>query len=507
MESNSNSRIAKNTILLYIRMLVSLVISLYTSRAILQILGEDDFGIYNVVGGVVVLFSFLTNAMTNSTQRFLNYNLGLKDEKKIANVFNTSMLAHFTIFGVVLVLAETIGLWFVMTQLNIPAERYTASLWVYQASIIATLLNIIVIPYRASIIASERMSIFAYISILDVVLKLVIVLILPYFAVDSLILYSFLLSGISLLNFVLYRFICRRKMAFTHFHFIWDKAQYKEQMTFSGWYLFGGLATVGAKQGTNILINIFYNVAVNAAVGIANQVRNAVFGFVTSFQTAFNPQIVKLYAAGEQDKLLSLIYRSSKFSYYLLFIISLPIVVFCEDILSLWLVNVPNYAVVFTQLVIITSFTEALSAPLWTAIGATGKIQRYQLWVSLIILIDIPLVYFAFRFGFNPVWAFIINLLISIFAYLYRLIYIRRFVEYSLFTYFKSVLWPCLVVSIISCPLPIILSITSSSTLFVLLSICATILITASIIYWVGLNKSEKDFIINNTVKRLFKQS
>lgn len=506
MESNSNSRIAKNTILLYIRMLISLVISLYTSRAILQILGEDDFGIYNVVGGVVVLFSFLTNAMTNSTQRFLNYNLGLKDEKKIANVFNTSMLAHFTIFGVVLVLAETIGLWFVMTQLNIPAERYTASLWVYQASIIATLLNIIVIPYRASIIASERMSIFAYISILDVVLKLVIVLILPYFAVDSLILYSFLLSGISLLNFVLYRFICRRKMAFTHYHFIWDKAQYKEQMTFSGWYLFGGLATVGAKQGTNILINIFYNVAVNAAVGIANQVRNAVFGFVTSFQTAFNPQIVKLYAAGEKDKLLSLIYRSSKFSYYLLFIISLPIVVFCEDILSLWLVNVPNYAVVFTQLVIITSFTEALSAPLWTAIGATGCIQKYQLWSSLIILQDIPLVYLIFKFGLSPIWAFTINLIISFLAYAYRLLYIRKFINYRLSVYLRFVLLPCIKVSMLSVPSAILLNRISSSTVSVFVSIGATIIISCCSIYCIGLNKSEQEFVVNNIARRFIRQ-
>ena len=357
METTSNARIAKNTILLYIRMLVILVISLYTSRAILAILGADDFGIYNVVGGVVVLFSFLTNAMTNSTQRFLNYNLGLNDEKKIANVFNTSMLAHFTILGVVLILAETIGLWFVMTQLNIPAERYTASIWVYQASVVATLLNIIVIPYRASIIATERMGVFAYISILDVVLKLIIVLVLPYFSVDSLILYSILLSGISFLILILYRAVCIRKMSFTHFHFVWDKKQYMEQMSFSGWYLFGGVATVGAKQGTNILINLFFNVTVNAAVGIANQVRNAVYGFVTSFQTAFNPQIVKLYASGEHDNLLSLIYRSSKFSYYLLLILSLPIVIFCEDILSLWLVEVPDYAVVFTQLVVITSFT------------------------------------------------------------------------------------------------------------------------------------------------------
>lgn len=482
-------------------MLISLVISLYTSRAILQILGEDDFGIYNVVGGVVVLFSFLTNAMTNSTQRFLNYNLGRNDEKRILNVFNTSMLAHFTIFGVVLVLAETIGLWFVMTQLNIPAERYTASLWVYQASIIATLLNIIVIPYRASIIATERMGVFAYISILDVVLKLVIVLILPYFTTDSLILYSFLLSGISLLNFVLYRHICRRKMAFTHFHFIWDKSQYKEQMTFSGWYLFGGMATVGAKQGTNILINIFFDVVVNAAVGIANQVRNAIFGFVTSFQTAFNPQIVKLYAAGEGDKLLNLIYRTSKFSYYLLFVISLPIVLFCEDILSLWLVDVPNYAVVFTQLVVVTSFTEALSAPLWTAIGATGKVQKYQLYVSLIILLDIPLVYLVFTIGGSPVWAFIVNLIINIVAFLYRLLYIRPIIKYKLSVYIKSVLCPCFIVSFLSIPLPIFLTRISHTTSLVLLSICITAVFSCCIIYFVGLNRNEKDFIISN-IKR-----
>lgn len=506
MSSNSNARIAKNTILLYIRMLISLVISLYTSRAILQILGEDDFGIYNVVGGVVVLFSFLTNAMTNSTQRFLNYNLGLKDEKKIANVFNTSMLAHFTIFGVVLVLAETIGLWFVMTQLNIPAERYTASLWVYQASIIATLLNIIVIPYRASIIATEQMGIFAYISILEVILKLVIVLILPYFVVDSLILYSFLLSGISLIVFVIYRLICRQKITFTHFNFIWDKAQYKEQMTFSGWYLFGGLATVGAKQGTNILINIFYNVALNAAVGIANQVRNAVYGFVTSFQTAFNPQIVKLYASGEHGKLLSLIYRSSKFSYYLLFIISLPIVVFCKDILSIWLVDVPNYAVEFTQLVVITSFSEALSAPLWTAIGATGNVRKYQIFISLIILLDIPLVYLIFKLGFSPIWAFIINLTISMLAYIYRLFYIRKYVNYSVLVYLKSVILPCTFVTILSFPIALILRRVCVTPLMTMVLVFVTILLTCGIIYLVGLNKEERDFIANKLINKIIKR-
>jgi len=502
MNDNSNARIAKNTILLYIRMLITIVISLYTSRAILSILGEDDFGIYNVVGGVVVLFSFLTHAMTSSTQRFLNYNLGLNDKKKIANVFNTSMLAHITITGVVFILAETIGLWFVMTQLNIPQDRYIASLWVYQTSVLATLFNIIVIPYRSSIIATERMGIFAYISILDVILKLIIVLILPYISVDSLILYSILFASISLLNLNLYRIICRNKMWFTHFHFVWDKKQYLEQMSFSGWYLFGGLATVGTKQGTNILINIFYNVAINAAVGIANQVRAAVYGFVTSFQTAFNPQIVKLYASEEHDKMLNLIFRSSKFSYYLLFILSLPVVVFCEDILSIWLINVPKYAVVFTQLVVITSFTEALSAPLWTAIGATGKIQKYQFLVSIIILLDIPFVYIAFLLGFSPTSAFIINLIISVIAYLYRLLYIKKYVSYRLVDYFKLVLLPIICVTFLSLPIPIFLQRNSTSLVFIFIAIGITLLQTCVFVYMIGLNKTERNFIINNFVKK-----
>lgn len=236
----SNKRIAKNTILLYIRMFIILIISLYTSRVILSILGADDFGIYNVVGGIVVLFSFLTNAMTSSTQRFLNYNLGLNDETKTHKVFNTALITHFTIFILVLVLAETVGLWFVNSQLNIPSDRSTAMLWVYQMSVLTTLINIMVIPYRASIIASEKMAIFAYISILETCLKLIIVLILPHIAGDKLILYVVLLSLISILNFIIYEEVCRRELSFTRLDLLWDKAQYKEQISFSGWYLLGG---------------------------------------------------------------------------------------------------------------------------------------------------------------------------------------------------------------------------------------------------------------------------
>lgn len=243
--SANNKRIAINTILLYIRMLFTMVISLYTSRVILQVLGADDFGIYNVVGGVVVLFSFLTNAMTSSTQRFLNYNFGLKNESKVSHIFNVSILTHFTIFLLVLLLSETVGLWFVMTQLNIPVGRETATMWVYQMSVVTTLIGIMVIPYRASIIAAERMSIFAYVSILEVALKLVVVLVLSYMSFDNLVMYSILLTLVAMLNFFIYQIECRRKLSFTKYHFVWDKSQYKEMMSFSSWYLFGGMAMVG----------------------------------------------------------------------------------------------------------------------------------------------------------------------------------------------------------------------------------------------------------------------
>ena len=487
-------------------MLIILIISLYTSRVVLSVLGADDFGIYNVVGGVVVLFSFLTNAMTSSTQRFLNYNLGLNDENKVIKVFNTSLITHFTIFVLVFVLAETVGLWFVKTQLNIPTGRTTAMLWVYQMSVLSTLINIMVIPYRASIIAAEKMSIFAYISILETIFKLIIVLILPYVAADKLISYVILLSLISVLNFVFYEEVCRRKLSFTRFHLQWDKAQYKEQISFSGWYLLGGLATVGSKQGTNILINIFFNVAVNASVGIANQVRNAVYGFITSFQTAFNPSIVKLYATGEIEELLKLIYRSSRFSYFLLFTLSFPIILFCKEILSIWLVDVPDYAVIFTQLVMMESFTEALSTPLWTAIGATGRVQKYHFYVSLIILSALPLIYISFRLGFAPFSAFLINLIISIFALLYRLLYTKKYVQYSFHDYNSQVILPCLKITLISIPIPLILKYYfCASTTSTLLIIVLSIVISLITIYLIGLNKNERLFIINN-ITRLWKK-
>lgn len=499
-QSANNKRIAKNTILLYIRMFITLLVSLYTSRVLLQSLGVDDYGIYNIIGGVVVLFSFLSNAMTNSTQRYLNYNVGLNDDNGIQKVFCVSMQAHFVIALLVLLFAETIGLWFVGTQLNIPEDRMYAAHWVYQLSVVTTCVNIMRVPYNAVVIAYEKMSFFAYVSIAETVLKLLIVyMLLASGKVDRLILYSILLTITSFIIWFVYRLYCRKNYVISRYQNIKSKELFKELMSFTSWYLLGGVAMVGSRQGVNILLNIFFNVAVNAAVGIANQVKNAIYGFVTSFQTAFNPQIVKLYASNERSSLLQLIYRSTKFSFFLMFILSFPVILYSEELLSIWLVEVPQYAVLFTQLTIIATVFDAVSAPLWTVIGATGKVKYYQIIVSVIILIDIPLAYIALKFGYNPISVFVINVLINVFAYIFRLLYLKKYLEISIFVYVKKVIFPCVGVALFSIPLPILLA--TFSEIHWILQIILSVILSVLFVFALGLDVSEKSFI-----KRLIRQ-
>lgn len=499
-QSANNKRIAKNTILLYIRMFITLLVSLYTSRVLLQSLGVDDYGIYNIIGGVVVLFSFLSNAMTNSTQRYLNYNVGLNDESSTKKVFCVSMQAHFVIALIVLLFAETIGLWFVDTQLNIPEDRMYAAHWVYQLSVVTTCVNIMRVPYNAVVIAYEKMSFFAYVSIAETVLKLLIVyMLLASGKVDRLILYSILLTITSFIIWYIYRLYCRKNYVISRYQNIKSKELFKELMSFTSWYLLGGIAMVGSRQGVNILLNIFFNVAVNAAVGIANQVKNAIYGFVTSFQTAFNPQIVKLYASNERASLLQLIYRSTKFSFFLMFILSFPVILYSENFLSIWLVDVPQYAVTFTQLTIIATMFDAVSAPLWTVIGATGKVKYYQIIVSLIILVDIPLAYIALRLGYSPISVFVINVVINIFAYIFRLLYLKKYLIFSICVYVKKVIFPCLGVTLFSIPLPILLE--TSSEIHWILQIMLGVILSVLFVLVLGLDASEKMF-----VKRLIKQ-
>lgn len=492
----NNRRIAINTIFLYVRTIIVLGLSLYTSRVILKVLGEEDFGIYNVVGGVIVLFSFLTNALTASTQRYLNYNMGLNDSKKISLTFDVALVAHISITIFFLILAETIGLWFVQTQLNIPIERQNAAIWVYHFTIIATAINILVIPYRSSIIATEKMSQFALFSIIEAVFKFVIVLILPYIKLDSLILYSLLMVFVSILLLLMYYLSCRNQLFFTKFNFEWDYGLYKEMLSFSGWYLFGGAAIVGARQGGNILLNIFKNVSINAAVGIANQVRAAVVNFVSSFQTAFTPQIVKLCASGEQSKLLELLYRSTKFSFVLYVIIAVPVIFFCDSILNLWLYEVPAHAVLFTQLVVITTSFDVLSTPLWTSIGAIGDIRKYQIVVSLILLSILPLSYFALSLGWNSEIVFVLDLIANLLAFIYRVYFAKQYVGFNYAEYLKNALYPCLSILIIIIPLFYLISTLGINKYATFVEVMLGILAICLISFFVVFNESEKKGII-----------
>lgn len=406
----STSRIAKNTLFLYFRQILIMLVSLYTVRVVLDILGAEDYGIYNVVAGVVVLFSFVNNAMATSVQRYLTFYIGKNDAEKTQTVFSRSLVIHGLICLVFILLAESIGVWFLNTKLNIPAERSTAAFWCYQAAVVTTLMNIIRVPYNAVIIAYEKMSFFAGLSIVEAVMKLLVVFLLEISSFDKLAAYSFLLAAVALVVLAVYVFYCGRNFATAHYKKSADKDLGRELVSFSGWSLFGAAANVANSQGTNIVLNIFTDVTVNAAMGIANQVNAAVYSFVGNFQTAFNPQIVKNWAAGEKEQFYILLQRASKFSFYLLFLIVLPLHLNCEFVLGLWLKNVPEYSVSFVRLILIWSLLESLNGPLYTAVQATGRIKMYQTILGILNLLNLPLTITAFFLKASPVWLLYIRI-------------------------------------------------------------------------------------------------
>lgn len=482
--------------MLYGRLMVTMGIALYTSRVVLALLGEINYGIFNVVGGVVVLFSFITSSLTSSTQRFLNLHIEQSELQFVKKLFSTCTLAHIIISGFVLLLGETVGLWFVVNKLNIPQSREVAAMWVYQTTLLSTIFNVIVVPYRSSIIASEKMSIFATLSIVESILRLAIVFIIPILGTDYLIIYSILYAGVSIIIFVLYRGLANKHLNFCRFAFIWDRALFFDIISFSAWYLIGGVAMVGSKQGVNILLNIVFGVIVNAAAGIANQVRAAVYNFASSFQTAFNPQLVKLYGQGRKGELFLLINRASRFSFFLIYIVALPVAICCKEILHYWLTEVPAFTTSFTQLVLVSALFEALSVPLWTTIGATGKIKRYHLTVSLILLCAIPTTYLAFKLGYPPPIAYITVASIDCIAYLYRLFYLNSSGNLDIHIYWSKSMLPC--IKVVGCTLPISLLIYFKCAFLrdsfwgVVLVCIFIVVITLLSIIGLGISKEEK---------------
>lgn len=358
--SDNNKRIARNTLLLYIRMIFTMGVTLYTSRVILNTLGVEDYGIYNVAGGVISMFSFINVAIGTGTLRYITYQLGKNDLDKLQTVFSTCIQIHVLISFVTILLGETIGLWFLYEKLVIPEERFEAALWVYQCSILATVVNIMSTPYNSDIIAHEKMSAFAYISVLEVTLNLLIVYFLVIASFDKLKLYAILLLSVQLLIRYIYGRYCAKHFVESKYKHIRDKKLFREMMSFSGWNFFGAISGVVYTQGLNMLLNMFFGPIVNAARGIAVQVQGAIQQFVANFQTALNPQITKTYANGDFTAMHNLMFRSAKFSYYLLFLLTLPVILETNFILELWLGIVPEYTVIFLRIILCTSLINTL---------------------------------------------------------------------------------------------------------------------------------------------------
>lgn len=500
--SQNNKRIAKNTLFMYLRMLLTMIVSLYTSRVVLNTLGINDFGIYNIVGGVVVLFTFINSAMSTGTQRHLSYELGKPGQGNITEVFNACLRIHIWLSIVVFILAETVGLWFINTQMNFPIDRMGAVNWVYQFSIFGCLVNIIRVPYQASIIAYERMSFYAYMGILEAALKLVIVYLLLIFSVDKLILYSILTFSVILLVTLWFSLFCHKAFTRIRIEKVRDKGLYKKLISFSGWAMFGSVANLGLQQGLNIIINIFYGVGLNAAVGVANQVNSAVMSFVGGFQQALNPQLVKSQAGDDKKRQMQLICESSKLSFLIMFIVAFPLLMNLSYVLTLWLGHYPPHANSICTLIIIGALIECLSGPLWVTIFATGNIKTYQIVISLILLMNIPISYIGGRLEMSPESMFLIRNIIYVFAFVARLIFLRKLICLDISIFLKRVVLPVFkVLFFVTFPVLFIIwkgFVYSSDNIQTLIWQTALLcLYEIIIIYAFGLSKNERIYVLN----------
>lgn len=503
-ESNSK-RIAKNTLLLYFRMILIMVVSLYTSRIILNELGIEDFGIYNLVAGVVILFSFLSNAMITATQRYLSIAIGKKDEKYIQAVFSTSLLSHFFLIFFIFLAAETIGLWLINAKLEIPADRMSATNFVYQLAILTTCVNIIRIPYNASIIANERMSFFAYVSIVETFLKLAVVWALAITPGDKLVIYSFLLLLVAIVIDIAYWYYCQRFLLANKFYLKTNKKLFVELTSFSVWNLFGGLADIGYKQGTNIILNLFWGVSINAVLGITNQIRNALVPFIGNLQLAVNPQMVKSYALGDYEYFKILVYRISKYSYFLMLIIVFPIIFNIDLILELWLKNPPKHTAIFAILTSVYCLVDSLTGPLWAAMQAGGKIKRFQMVTGICLLLNLPVSYLFLMYGYAPSVVLIIQIVITGFTVGVRVLFVKYYLQFSIRNYVREVIFPIVFVTALSLPIALYIY-AETGGYYRLLLFILFVPMMCYIIYVCGTCKSEKEMVMRSIRTKFLKR-
>ena len=502
--SANNKRIAKNTLFLYVRMFFIMAVTLYTSRVVLNTLGVVDFGIYNVVGGVVAMMNILNGAMSVSTQRYLTFELGRGDTVRLKQVFSSCLLIFFLISLLVVLLGETVGLWLLNTQLVIPNERMEAANWVYQFSILACVASLIVNPFNATIIAHERMSVYAYIGILEVVLKLGVVYLLLVLPVDRLATYGGLIFLSQVIVTGIYIAYCRKHFEESHYWFYWEKPLFMELVSYSGWNLFGSLSGLAKGQGLNILLNLFFNPAVNAARGIAYQINAAITQFFTNFYTAVRPQITKYYAQGDLEEMTRLVFRSSKFSFYLIMFVSMPIVIEAPFIVRLWLGQLPEYVVPFVRLIVVISAIDSMATPLMTVAHATGHIRLYQASVGTMTILNVPISYLFLKLGHSPLVVFYISICISTMCLFMRLWIVRRLMPFPVRDYIVKVFGSCLLVCVIALIAPLAVYALTRENIYTVLLVCAVSAASCMVsIYCIGLNRHERTFVTNIVKKKI----
>lgn len=493
--------------MLYFRMLLIMAVTLYTSRVILKTLGVEDFGIYNVVAGVISMLVLIRGVMAAGTSRYLNFSLGKGDMEMARKTFNVSYIIYVVICVILIVLAESIGVWFLNTKLVIPENRIVAANWVFQFTILSAINQMMATPYNAVIIAHERMNVYAYISVLEAAAKLGLSYVIVVSPIDKLIFYGALMLLSDLMIRSVYRIYCRRQFEECRFKLYKDKAFYKEILSYSGWNLFGSLAGFARSQGLNVLINMFFAPSVCAARGIAYQINNAITQFTNNFYTAVKPQITKYYAQGDLKNMEMLVFRSSKMSFYLMLLLSLPIVIEAPFIINLWLGQLPDYVVVFVRLIILFSTIEAMAHPLMTVCHATGKIAVYQVVVGTMQIFILPISYVLLKNGQEPPCVFVVAIVIAVICLFVRLWIVKWLVHFPFWKYTIQVIGSAILVTMVSSILPIIIYRSVSDGIVDVAIVCAsTLFSTVVTIYLIGLNTAERSFVTKAITKVLHKK-
>jgi len=498
IEQTNNRTIAKNTLFLYFRMMFTMLVTLYTSRVILKTLGIDDYGIYQVVGGIVGFLSFIHGALSTGSSRFLTFELGTGDKEKLIRTFSTTMTIHIVLALVIVILAETLGLWFLYHKLVIDPLRLDSAVFVFHLSVLTAILTITQVPYDASIIAHEKMSIYAYMSIVEVSIKLLIVYFLGIGSFDKLKLYAILLCAVQIGLMLSYRFYCVRNFKETNYKFVFDRSIFKSIASFSGWSLFANASFALNSQGILVLLNMFFSPAIVAARAISIQVNMAINQFVSNFRTAVNPQIVKQYAAGNHEGSKKLLLSSTKYSYYVMLILSLPICLLAKPLLTLWLVSVPEYTVLFLQIIVVQSLFQVFDSSFYTALYAKGQLKENALISPTIGFLIFPIVYFMFKAGYSPIVLSWISLIAyGILGLIIKPILAIKIANYKL-TDIVKVYVSCFLVTLASIPLPIIFNhYVDKNTIsgFILIGMVSVLSVSVSV-YFVGIDRAMKNKIL-----------